>query len=309
MNLAVNQGILAGFLNGLLTSTSVLANAPALLSALDAWRDLSRLQQTGRLPSAANRNRLGECGQPFDLGVHLNLTQGRPVTGRRFPAGLLDANGRFLSVFSLLPRLIAVCARARLAIRDELAAQIERVLEHGAVPTHLNGHQYVEMLPVVAGLMPQLLEQYRIGTVRVAWERGLTRTTMRHRFQPADWCLAQVKRLFAFDFLMRMRRAAVGYPDAFFGTAHAGRIDLNVLRQFIDSTAGGLTEIGVHPGETTTGETRSNADGWDDPLAALRPQELQCLTSPELVDVLFNQQIDLGRLAELAPPGLRRAAA
>ena len=47
-----------------------------------------------RLPSMAVRRRLGDPDCPFDLGVHLNLTQGRPLTDR-YPPELLDAAGRF----------------------------------------------------------------------------------------------------------------------------------------------------------------------------------------------------------------------
>lgn len=308
MNAAVNRGILQGFLHGLLTSTSVLSNAPALSGALQSWHELTGLQASGKLPSSASRALLGDRGQPFDLGVHLNLTQGRPLTGRRFPEALLDRQGRFPGVFSLLPRLLAAGRRYRQAIRAELGAQVERVLDHGIVPTHLNGHQYVEMLPVVAGLIPELLKTYRIGAVRVAWERGLTQTTLRGRFRPAAWSLAQVKRLFAFDLLLRMRRTGAGRPATYFGTAHAGRVDLDAIRQFLELADGGLTEIGIHPGEAGDDPAGLVAEGWDDPLAKLRPVELQSLTSQELLDLLVNLHVDLGRLAECRAVALRCAA-
>src|SRR4029453_13174061 len=129
--------------------------------------------------------------------------------GSHFPSALLEADGRFLGVFRLFPRLLSIGTRFRRAVRDELCSQIERLLDRGIAPTHLNGHQYVELFPVVTGIIPELLEGYSIGAVRVAWEPGLTRTTLRQRFEPAQWALAQTKRLFAFDFLLRMRRCGV----------------------------------------------------------------------------------------------------
>lgn len=310
LNPAVNRGILSGFAYGLLTSTSILANAPAFTEALEGWRELLHEQELHRLPSQAIRARLGEPALPFDLGVHLNLTQGRPLTGSRFPRQLLDTRGRFPGVVGLLTRLIVTGRRYRTAIRDELAAQIERLLEHGVSPTHLNGHQYVEMLPVVADLIPDLAMQYRITTVRVGWEKNLTRSTIFHGFRPLSWSLAQVKRLFAFNFLLKVNRCRIRHPAAYFGTAHAGRIDLPLLQQFIESSGEGLTEIGMHPGILCTPDLAGGiADGWSDPLASLRPLELKCVTSPSLADILSNQHVDLSRLAGNFTAQPRRIAA
>ena len=105
MNRAVNEGILRGFRHGLLTSTSLLANAPDAAWAIQQWKTLADEQAAGQLPSAAVRRKLGDPNGPFDLGVHLNLTQGRPLTGRHYPAELLDPKGRFPGVFELFARL------------------------------------------------------------------------------------------------------------------------------------------------------------------------------------------------------------
>ena len=79
MNRAVTDGILQGFRQGLLTSTSLLANAPDAGRALAEWDRLEQDRRGGVLPSSALRKRLGDPDCPFDLGVHLNLTQGRPL--------------------------------------------------------------------------------------------------------------------------------------------------------------------------------------------------------------------------------------
>ena len=85
MNPAVNEGIVTTFRKGLLTSTSLLANAPAAEAACQTWSALTAEFQSGRLPSALRRQQLTEPEQPFDLGIHLNLTQGSPLTGTHFP--------------------------------------------------------------------------------------------------------------------------------------------------------------------------------------------------------------------------------
>src|SRR5438552_5645382 len=212
MNDSVNRGILRGFEEGLLTSASLLANAPACHAALAQWQDLqSRFRRDG-LPSIAARRRLADSLAPFDLGIHLNLTQGRPLTHDGFPRQLLDRSGRFPGVFALAGKLLCSGSKFRNAIEQEFSAQIEVLLDRGIAPTHLNAHQYVEILPIVAAIIPRLLRRYAIPAVRVPLERRLTRNTLVRCFEPANWCLAQVKRVFAFHYFLAMRRNRINHP-------------------------------------------------------------------------------------------------
>ncbi|MGE5192055.1 MAG: carbohydrate deacetylase [Deltaproteobacteria bacterium] len=310
MNELVNAGILCGFSQGLLTSTSVLANAPACGAALIRWKDLQARFAHDNLPSLETRRRLADSVNRFDLGIHLNLTQGRPLTGDRFPPPLLDRDGLFPGVSGLAARLMKAGSRHRRAIENELCAQIEVLVDGGIAPTHLNAHQYVDVFPSVAAMIPELLRRYAIPVVRVPWETHLTQTTLVRRFQPANWCLAQVKRLFAFRYLVAMRRSGIPHPAAFFGTSHAGRIDFDLMQTFVAAAGPGVTEIGMHPGifdPTAAGEM--TGDGWSDPLAAVRADELSLLTSPELAQLLERQQIRLARLSELTDCEATRAAA
>ena len=113
MNPAVTDGIFQGFEQGLLTSTSLLSNAPDAARALDRWRQLESRRGQGSLASTARRERLQDPAQPFDLGIHLNLTQGRPLIGPRYPAELLDADGCFPGIFGLFRRLRRSGSRRR----------------------------------------------------------------------------------------------------------------------------------------------------------------------------------------------------
>jgi len=310
MNDRVSAGIIRGFSEGLLTSASVLTNAPGCAWALTQWKDLQARLLQDALPSRDARRLAGDSPRPFDLGIHLNLTQGRPLTGERYPALLLDRNGLFPGIFGLALRIMQTGSRYRQAIEEEMCAQIERLLDSGFSPTHLNAHQYADILPVVAALIPRLVQRYDIPVVRVPWERRLTETTLMRRFQPANWCLAQVKRIFAFRHLLAMRRHGVAHPACFFGTSHAGRIDLDLMRVYLGAAGEGITEIGMHPGAFGRAiEVSRDADGWHDPLAELRGGELSLLTSPELVQLLETQNVRLARLSDLAACGNTRAAA
>jgi chitin disaccharide deacetylase len=299
MNRAVSEGILRGFREGLLTSTSLLANAPDAAWALDRWKGLEEERAAGQLGSAAARRRLGDPDCPFDLGVHLNLTQGRPLTGGRYPAELLDREGRFPGVFAVFTRLRRSGGRFRDAMRAELEQQVQFVCDRGLRPTHLNGHQYIEMMPAIATAVLEIVEQFGIRAVRAAWEPSLFRTTVLSGRHIAKWPLACVKRRFGGRFRTLIDARGIAHSDAFFGTAHAGAIDLRLLGLFL---AGGrkhrLIEVAVHPGEAAAAiSATEEADGWHDPLAAARPGELQMLTSLELIALVESAGWQLARLA------------
>ena len=115
----VSAGILAAARHGIVTSTTLLATA-------DVARDLlAELRDAG-----------------LGVGLHVNLTLGRPLTGR---SSLTDAAGRFIRD----ARVAASRATAR-DVEREVAAQLERfeTLLHRP-PTHLDSHHHVGLHPPV----------------------------------------------------------------------------------------------------------------------------------------------------------------
>jgi predicted glycoside hydrolase/deacetylase ChbG (UPF0249 family) len=121
MTTGVSRGILLAHRHGIVTSTTVLATAV---------RDDDLLAQ-------ARDSGLG-------LGLHVNLTLGRPLTQG---ASLVDAEGRFIRDAR------RAAARAKVAdVEAEVEAQIERFV--GLVkqpPTHLDTHHHVGLhAPVTA---------------------------------------------------------------------------------------------------------------------------------------------------------------
>ena len=91
-----------------------------------------------------------------DLGLHFNLTEGRPL-GPRLAQAWLE-----------LPGLKTLIARAHLgllprgAIRSEFQAQIKAFVDAtGVAPAYIDGHQHVHALPIVRGLILDAVEHMR----------------------------------------------------------------------------------------------------------------------------------------------------
>lgn len=291
MNVPVNAGIISGFSHGVLTSASILANGPGFDDAVSRWTGLEQERVTGCLSSALIRRGLGDDGAwPFDLGVHLNLTQGTPLTPG-FPDECLDAEGRFGGIGLVLRKLTLAPGRLRPAIVQELAAQITRVVDAGVRPTHLNGHHYVELIPALAEPIRALAARFQIPAVRAARERNV-------------WtCLALVKSGLA-SRLRHQLQHHLSLADAFVGTAHAGRMSLDILRPAVSDLQPGRTlEVGLHPGQTPlAANPRDLAEGWRDSIADLRPSDLALVQSRQLVELLAGAKVQLGRIAWLPRP-------
>jgi chitin disaccharide deacetylase len=119
----VSRGILRAHREGLVTSTTVLASLPAHAELDDAAGESAGL----------------------GLGLHFNLTLGRPVSPPETVGSLVDAEGRFGR------DLAALQERARPdEVRRECEAQIEAFARRfGRGPTHLDSHHHAHRVPRV----------------------------------------------------------------------------------------------------------------------------------------------------------------
>ena len=116
----VSRGILEAHTRGIVTSTTVMINFPpdeALFAGL-------------------TRSSLG-------VGLHVNLTLGRPVTPAAELPSLVDAEARFFRD----PQRVATQARPA-EVEREIAAQYAAFVKRfGAPPTHLDSHHHCAFHP------------------------------------------------------------------------------------------------------------------------------------------------------------------
>ena len=302
MSRAISDGIIKGFRDGVLTSTSLLANGPDVHRAAGEWRRLESDRQIGSLPSLQKRRPLADANAPFDLGVHLNLTQGVPLRSD-YPDELRDDGGRFVGIGVLTARVLLSPARYVPFIRAELRDQISRVRDLGCRPTHVNGHQYIEMLAPVRQALNPLLPLFGIDIVRRPREPGVLfgRSGVRG---PISWMIAFLKQSFSSTMQRDLEARRFRFTESYFGTMLAGRVTLTHVERFIHrSRPTSVIEIGLHPALSVAGPARWD-DPWFDPLHAGRPTELAWLVSDHVVDLLVKHGCHLTRLSSLSAEGV-----
>ncbi len=228
----VSRGILDAHREGIVTSTTLMANG----GAFDAAVSMSR-----RAP------RLG-------IGVHLNLTEGEPVSPALRIPSLVDRSGRLhLNPGRLLQALVT--RQINLAdVETELRAQIAKIHRAGILPTHFDGHKHVHVLPGVSDIVIRLAREFSIPSVRCPLEEspGLLEMLDSGRTGRASvlkqYLVGRGVSAFARRFTQKLAEAGLGYPTHFYGLSHTGFLDARGIREVLGRLPQGTSELMCHPG-------------------------------------------------------------
>lgn len=252
----VTSGILKGHREGILTSTTVMANLPG---AADALR------------------RAREEAPGLGVGVHLNLTEGRPLAPAAEVAPLLDGEGNLRQSLVTLFREARRSEAVRKAISRELEAQVGWARDQGLAPSHLDSHKHVHMHPAVLPLVLELAARHGVGAIRTTAE---IRLPHQYHFLPdawgvgqhvRQWLVARLARRWAAAARPAVRGAGLATTDWFFGTRATGGVSAWLLLYLLEYAPEGTGEVMVHPGlggETSQRPTR---------LVESRPKELEAI--------------------------------
>jgi len=236
----INAGIGRAHRSGIVTAATLMVSAPASAAAGRLARELPGL----------------------DVGVHLALTYGRPVTDPVRIASLVDPGGAF-------PTTPAAFLGTGRAAADEALieyrAQYERARELiGRAPSHLDSHHWLHDEPALEWAIAAL-----------ARETG-----------------AAVRQQSAGQ-RARFRAAGLRTPDVFRRDfQHAGRIDVAHLVAILQETGDGVTELMCHPGEPDTELAATSA------YAADRAVELATLCDPRVIAAVRESGIALATFAD-----------
>ncbi len=219
----VNKAVAAAHTTGVLTSATILANMPAAKDAIKITKQLPAL----------------------GVGVHLNLSTGKPLSTDKSVKLLLNKTGELGLSPTKLILLSLLSHEFRTAIRTELASQIQWVIDNGLTPTHLDSHKHIHCLPTIFHIVCELAGRFKIKAVRFIGEPK--------QISLLPWPLpskrgrkkSQKMRMLAK--INRIQNADLLKTDAILGIAHAGKINVNFFRAAALYCPVKTAEVMTHP--------------------------------------------------------------
>ena len=247
----VNKGIRQSFERGIVRSASLMANGPGFDDAVRIAQELPTLS----------------------VGVHLTLV-GENGLSQAFSGALPQSYPRFV-----LARLLGRISADR--IKAEIEAQLEKTLEAGISPSHIDSHQHIHALPSVARIVWRCARKYRIPVVRVPIVSELDGKRPRNARE------AQLIGLSILSRRLRDRLSSSGFRfcDRFWGGIYAGSLSQEKLSSILPRLGPGVNELMCHPGISDDALRSRYGWGyhWDEEVAAL--------TSNETLDMVQREGI------------------
>jgi hopanoid biosynthesis associated protein HpnK len=268
----VNEAIVQGHRRGIITSATLMANGAAFESAVG----------------------LAQATPELGVGIHLNLTEGAPVSSCSKIPGLVNAQGLLSSTPERLAARLLAGILSLAQVELELRAQMEKVLAAGVALTHLDGHKHVHLFPRIFELVIRLAKEYGIAGVRCAREgpSGLLRLLRKNSTASArilrQYLAACTLSLVSLSRKTRLQQARLKFPSHFFGITVTGFLDAEILQMIIRDLPVGISELMCHPGYVDTHLSRTPTR-----LVEQREREIQAMIQPEVKRLVAQHGIEL----------------
>lgn len=257
---SVNRGILKCFKDGILTSASMLSNGNAFEEAAGFAK-----------------------AEGLNVGIHLTLMDGRPLSSGGRVKSLVDSSGLFSKNYIDFSRRYLLSGIALSDIETEFRAQIERFISAGLTPKHINGHNHVHMFPRVLDITLKLMGEFNISTIRIPCARILPSLK---KISPNSFAKLFLVALAALS-KRKILEHGFSAPDNFEGLFVSGKLGKKELLNIIERLRDGTTELMCHPGYTDSESARMY------PWNYQWEEELNALCDADVKAKLYGLGIDL----------------
>ncbi|MBE0426209.1 MAG: ChbG/HpnK family deacetylase [Nitrospirae bacterium] len=253
----VNKAIFELVDAGIVTSTSVMTNMPD-------YGDVAVL-----------RDKIG-------IGVHFNLTVGRPIVETQNVPTLVNSKGNFYDLSQLLTKM-----KKRRFVREEVEiefeAQVKQLINIGIEPDHINSHESLLKYPFFMGIIKKIAKKYKIMGVRTYSPRKF------------DYKRLLNPRKIAISFYLKFqklgwKRNGFSVTDKYDSLIQLGlnqEIAFKKLRDIFRNLPCGVLEIGVHPGYCNGNNISMGNYVYE------REVELQTLLSDRFKKIIFVSGAEL----------------
>jgi len=141
---SANRAIVQCLRDGLVSHASVMVNTPWFEEACDLAR---------------------QAGVEGQVGLHLNLAEGAPLTDSLRDCPRFCINGRYVDP-DARERFVPLSAAEQRAVADEVRAQIAAARGRGLTIRHLDSHRYVHTAPNLARVIVRVAREQQVPRVR-----------------------------------------------------------------------------------------------------------------------------------------------
>lgn len=225
LSTVVNEAVVRGWQEGILTGASLMVGAPAFENAVALARENPGLQ----------------------VGLHLTLVQGSAVLEHSgFPC-LTDHNGEFPDDPVMAGMRMFFVSSLHRQIQAEVEGQILRFLDTGLPLSHIDGHLNIHMHPTVFAVLCRLMPKYGIDTFRLSRERLLPELGIDSGRLAGKAADAGIFSLLARRCRPELEMRRIGFADEVKGLLNSGRMTEEYLLAALERLQDGVTEIYFHP--------------------------------------------------------------
>jgi predicted glycoside hydrolase/deacetylase ChbG (UPF0249 family) len=272
----INRGIIETIKKGIVRSTSALANFPAIEEAASLFREVENIAS---------------------VGIHFNLTVGKPVLPLEKINSLVNSKGEFWGG-AFLKRLL----RGKIKISHmimELDAQVQKLVSLGFKLTHFDSHQGKHLYPPFFFAAIFVANKWGIKKLRSGYryyfflqEPQLTPKKLAYLSNPRrlfPHLNRKILMLYAKlkGFRMSDRLITPVTSDPYVKTYK------EVWIKIIENLPLGTSEIFAHPGYITPELSRYSK------IVNEREGELKALTDPDVINAVEKNQIEIISFREL----------
>ena len=221
----VNESVIRGYKEGVLTSTSLMVTGAAFEQAVKLARENPGLS----------------------IGIHLVTVVGKSVLPHSEIPHLVDREGNFSNNPTAAGLKYYFSPPARRELRKELAAQFEKFHSTGIPLSHIDGHLHLHVHPVIFKAALELGAKYGTRRMRVPEEErrlalefdstGVVQKTI-HTLLFGGLARYMKKELKARGFL---------FPDRVYGNLQSGRMSERYFLYALENLSADTSEIYFHP--------------------------------------------------------------
>ncbi|MFC1517571.1 carbohydrate deacetylase [Candidatus Margulisiibacteriota bacterium] len=279
LNSGVNRAVIETHANGIVTSASIMVNCPASKEAAEM---------------AKQNPNLG-------IGLHINLTQGKPISGKI--NSLTDPDGFFLSRAQLELKSLAGKIISE-DIVEELHLQWDMLQSLGLPISHIDSHQHIHVIPKVFKMIAAFAKEKDIA-LRIPLEKLFPRMNAWPAFFNPQNIFRLYRKIYLHIYAYKAKRYAkklkvpcnkhffsiFGYwPPVF-------KLKISFYEQLLRKIPEGISEIMCHPAHY------EQNDQYTTSITHISQQEVLILQDPALKKIIKEcniQLINYNKLKELS---------